>query len=963
MKKLQSPARNAVRSLNVPARSMAAVLSIALTLGLTPAQALALTEPEAQTLEAEASAGTASTQDSAATEAGTDLSVSSEAQESTEESTEAGAADEDSEATAEDSSMDVADEAEALADSATEEEAAPESVTMVQGSSKTDYSIPSGQTIDLASLSTSGTAVLNIKEGGTYTFTGSRANTQIKVDAEAPVTIILDGTTIDNSGHNLSAISIEDDSQVTIRCADGTQAHLTGGAESTSTSDAGAGIYVNHDASVTFASDANIVATAAVVSGTTQGKRAAGIGGAGSGDSDSGQIVFENGCYVEAYGATGEDGGAGIGSGYDGVCHNITVKGGTIVAKGGNGAAGIGSAAAHGTGNGGDVSGSIQILGGTITATAGDGGAGIGSGASGDENGGIAVRNATVTATGGAGAAGIGSGDGGDSRGSITISGSTVNATGGSNAAGIGSGYDGVSYDISISGDDTHVVAYGGARGAGIGAGNAIDLGSGGDQDGTITIMGGIIKAHAGMGAPAIGAGGDNGDLNGDVTITGGNLELVPDEGYAAIGSGGGYGANFNSTITISGGKIWDEGESWIVNDGKSFIFGTSDLADWGDDGYVKITGGTVLLEDSFAGWSAGEPGHLIITGGSVRSFATGAVDSQGRPVCRVAMPVADAEAAISSITTNSSYISGQGIYPDENGYVYLYLPVTSGTQSENVATLYRDGRTYTYRDNHTTAADNSGSLKMDGTISFKDVDGTISQGDTLDLALDDSDASWNGAAWTFTADGAAQIADGSATASPGAVAKVEATGTGSYTVTATLQESKYYWGAEATFTGTALAPANISLSSLTKRYDGKRVSLGNLVKTNSNGRLSFVLEQFKDGAWQKVDLADVVGEGHYRITATTERTDAYAAGTATQEFDILPASTGTTGTGSEGTEGTPAGSGTRTVSVTASQASQKSSLPNTGDETNAAVPAALAALGALAASAALMLRSRKTRD
>jgi LPXTG-motif cell wall-anchored protein len=927
---------------------MAAVLSVALMLGLTPAQALALAEDDAPSLE---QAAPAEEQNDAAAEMDADVSESLGASAS-DEATDTGTADESETPTD-------------ISDDGTDELASAEEFSRVQGSAVSNFKLQSGSTTSIDQYSVSGEAIFSITEGGTYTIRGHRPLTQIKIDADKdePVVLYLDAVSIENRAHDLSAISIEGDSQVEIHCANGTQAYLEGGAESSSSSHAGAGIYVNSDAAVTFASDANIVASGG--GNDYGGQRAAGIGGAGSGHSDSGQITFENGCYIEAYGATGEDGGAGIGSGYDGVCHNITIKGGTIIATGGPGASGIGSAAAHGSGNGGDVSGSIQILGGTITATAGDGGAGIGSGESGDENGGIAIRNATVTAMGGTDAAGIGSGDGGDSRGSITIANSTVNATGGFNAAGIGSGRDGVSYDIAVSGDQTHVVAYGGARGAGIGAGNAIDLGSGGDQDGTITITGGTIKAHAGIGAPAIGAGGDNGDLNGDVTISGGDLELVPDDGYAAIGCGGGYSAHFNSTITISGGKIWDEGESWIVNDGKSFIFGTSDLASWEDDGYVKIMGGTVLLEDSFAGWSAGKPGHLIIAGGSVRSLATGAVDSQGRPVYRVALPVADADAAISSITTNSSCISGQDIYPDENGYVYLYLPATSGTQNENEATLYQGDRTYAYRDSHTTGTDNNGNLKMDGTVSFKDADSTMVQGDTLELELDDGDASWNGAAWSFTADGAAKIADGSTATSPGAVAKVEATGTGTYTVTATLEESRYYWGAEATFSGTVLAPANITLGNLTKRYDGKRITLADLAKTDSDGRLSYIFEQLRDGKWQKVDLADVVGEGHYRVTATTERTGAYTAGTATQEFDILPASAGATDTNASGVAGTSAPAGatsTRTASATTAQATQKSSLPNTGDETNAAVPAVLAALGALAAAAALVLRGRKNR-
>lgn len=81
--------------------------------------------------------------------------------------------------------------------------------------------------------------------------------------------------------------------------------------------------------------------------------------------------------------------------------------------------------------------------------------------------------------------------------------------------------------------------------------------------------------------------------------------------------------------------------------------------------------------------------------------------------------------------------------------------------------------------------------VSKDGTISFKPTDGTLLLGDSLDLAPDDSDASWDGATWTFAADGAAKIADASSTASPGAMAKV------------------------------VLHPASIPLGSLTKRYDG----------------------------------------------------------------------------------------------------------------------------------------------
>ncbi len=318
-------------------------------------------------------------------------------------------------------------------------------------------------------------------------------------------------------------------------------------------------------------------------------------------------------------------------------------------------------------------------------------------------------------------------------------------------------------------------------------------------------------------------------------------------------------------------------------------------------------------------------------------------MDGQGNAVYRVALPVADVDAAITSITTSASYVSGNDVHPDENGYVYLYLPATSGTRVENKATLHQGDKTYCYRDNHTTDTGNNGSLKMDDVISFEQADGTLSPGDTFDLALTDSDASWDRASWNFSADGAAKIADGSSTASPDAMAKVEATGPGPYSVTATLAESKYYWGAEASFTGTVLEPASISLGSLTKRYDGTGISLDGIARTDSDGRLSYVFEQLRDGAWQRVDASEVVAAGRYRVTATTGQTSTHLAGTATREFDILPASEGT---GSPG----------------AAQTSQASSLPSTGDATQPMAPVALGALGAAAVAGALALRSRRKR-
>ena len=117
--------------------------------------------------------------------------------------------------------------------------------------------------------------------------------------------------------------------------------------------------------------------------------------------------------------ARGGDGAAGIGGGNGATGSNITIDGGTVTATGGNGAAGIGSGYSRGASD-------IKINGGTVTAIGGggpEGGAGIGSGALGFASS-IKINGGTVTATGGAYGAGIGGG--------ITINGGTVTAKAGS---------------------------------------------------------------------------------------------------------------------------------------------------------------------------------------------------------------------------------------------------------------------------------------------------------------------------------------------------------------------------------------------------------------------------------------------------------------------------------------------------------------------------------------------------
>ena len=151
----------------------------------------------------------------------------------------------------------------------------------------------------------------------------------------------------------------------------------------------------------------------------------------------------------------------GIGQEYSyGVCGDITIESGTIIANGGCYSAGIGSSLVSTCGN-------ITITGGDVTATCVDMyGPGIGSGFKGT-CGNITISGGNISATGANYGAGIGTGMGvdGDSNpsspdpdahpstcGIITITGGTINATGGKLAAGIGTGDIGNCGNITIDG-------------------------------------------------------------------------------------------------------------------------------------------------------------------------------------------------------------------------------------------------------------------------------------------------------------------------------------------------------------------------------------------------------------------------------------------------------------------------------------------------------------------------------
>ena len=213
--------------------------------------------------------------------------------------------------------------------------------------------------------------------------------------------------------------------------------------------------------------------------------------------------------------ATGGKFGAGIGGGLNGVGKNITIKGGTVNAAGGD-----------------------------------NGGAGIGGGDSGSGEA-ITITGGTVNAAGGGQGAGIGGGNYGSGE-AITINGGTVEATGGDFGAGIGGGSWGNGEDITIKGGT--VEANGGLFGAGIGGGSAASIGGSGKN---ITITGGTVKAAGGERGAGIGGGswgsGSNVTVSGAAQVTA--IAGKPDRNGVGAGATIGNGDSMTEDGEIVDGK------------------------------------------------------------------------------------------------------------------------------------------------------------------------------------------------------------------------------------------------------------------------------------------------------------------------------------------------------------------------------------------------------------------------
>lgn len=279
---------------------------------------------------------------------------------------------------------------------------------------------------------------------------------------------------------------------------------------------------------------------------TDSNSQVAGIGGGGrivqtGGAPDCGTVTIHGGTVT----AKGGKQAAGIGGGYRGKGGTVTIYGGAVRGIGGQYGAGIG---------GGDesVGGTVNIYGGDVNVTGGRCSAGIGgarhfSYSPSYTGGAVNIYGGSVKATGGEnGGAGIGGGQS-DTGGPVNIYGGSITATGGGAGAGIGGGLQSDGNQVTIQGGE--VTAKGGKQGAGIGSGDG--NGKSGVKGGEVVITGGTVTATGGLAGAGIGGGYLS--AGGTARISGG--EVITTGGGAGAGIGGGY-KGAGGTAVISGGIV-----------------------------------------------------------------------------------------------------------------------------------------------------------------------------------------------------------------------------------------------------------------------------------------------------------------------------------------------------------------------------------------------------------------------
>ena len=353
----------------------------------------------------------------------------------------------------------------------------------------------------------------------------------------------------------------------------------------------------------------------------------------------------------------------------DGDAENIgtlTISGdGSLMAAGGNNAAGIGS------GDGKPVK-NIVISSGIITATGGERGAGIGGGDRGTASN-ITISGGTITATGGKSGAGIGGGDYGEGN-DITISGGTVTATSIAagdcevTGAGIGGGAHGTGSNITISGGTVIATATAEAERISTGAG----IGGGFSSEGNnITISGGTVTATSivagDYGSTGAGIGGGFAGMGNDINISGGTVTAISSVtgrySCGGAGIGGGFSREGNN-ITISGGTV-----TALSTADDALYEGYGIGSGWGaNDSTPMVTGGNIKVNKlcGIQGKDGDEPYEAYLARADLLLLA-------GKNAV-VGNPVLQTYNKKTGETKTLSY-NLKDVCTMEDGYLYMYLP------------------------------------------------------------------------------------------------------------------------------------------------------------------------------------------------------------------------------------------------------------------------------------------------
>ena len=362
----------------------------------------------------------------------------------------------------------------------------------------------------------------------------------------------------------------------------------------------------------------------------------------------------------------------------------LTISGeGSLMAAGGNNAAGIGS------GDGKPVK-NIVISSGIITATGGVYGAGIGGGDRGTASN-ITISGGTITATGGNNGAGIGGGDYGEGN-DITISGGTVTATSIAagdyevTGAGIGGGAHGTGSNITITGGTVIATATAEAESISTGAG----IGGGYSKEGNhITISGGTVTATSiavgDDGSTGAGIGGGFAGMGNNITISGGTVTAISsvtgEYSCAGAGIGGGYSRKGNN-ITISGGTV-----TALSTADNAFCEGYGIGSGWGanDDSTPTVTGGNIKVNKlcGIQGKDGDEPYEAYPARADLLLLA-GKNAAVGNPVLQTYNKK-------TGETKTLSY-NLKDVCTMEDGYLYMYLPVDT---EDTVTRLVFDNAVY----------------------------------------------------------------------------------------------------------------------------------------------------------------------------------------------------------------------------------------------------------------------------